>query len=250
MTALFTQTESTASAQLIFAGERFVSLPKVSEMVGRALSCDQPIEMEDVTLTSVLLQRDATSLVLTLAFEGNETVLNMDFRLSDGSTAAAQAELIKLCHRMASQLPITHVTWGPQATRIPRHQFVEALQDKFPNHAPADVDEIAPRRVTSYASRTHWDQQSDTVGRLYGQGPCVREGDKRFDAHIEAYQAYRDEKAAQGLRQAMLADEGSGPALSTALFSNLAVSLGTAASALPGLAHHKDATGRPSQARR
>lgn len=191
MSALFDH-EGMATAKMVFSGERFVSLPRVAEMMQAALQCEEPPRFEDVTLTSILVETCSEALLMGLDLMGDETVMTIGLRLPEGDTRTPGAVLAGVCHYLARNLPIAFVTWGLKGPRIPRTQFVEELADCFAPTSSAMVAQITPRRVSPVAHRAAPEQppRVDIVTHYTSDIPSLREGDVRHDAHIDTYEEY------------------------------------------------------------
>lgn len=180
MTTTYEMQEFSAAAKLVFDGERFVSLPKIADMLGGVLWGSAPLTMEDVSLTSMLLQGTDVAVLLDLSFEGSETVLSLWTKQDNPNAATVAAQMARMCHALARSLPVSVVIWGKNGTRIPRDAYVAALADFVPKPETATVSRISPRGVNGVCRSATPPEQprpgTDT------DGASLRSEHTRYDA--------------------------------------------------------------------
>ncbi len=243
------------TAQVVFHGERFVSLPKVADLATQHLRRNgaSHATVTEASLTGLVIETEVLAVTLDLAFVSGETVLTVGLALPDGTDdAAALADLAALLYPLAQSLPATDVVWAGSDLRIPRDTFLQRLADMFgprdPDPAPA-VSQIAPRRVARKArakapARPVAPACAALLRALPPVAPDARVatandnaplGSRHYNAHVKAYERHMraaflrpaDEAELEALREA----EGIIP--TEARLSTWAVSLSIAVISLP-----------------
>ncbi|MBS0124161.1 hypothetical protein [Thetidibacter halocola] len=182
-------------ARLIFTGERFVSLPRLATLLNDVVSPHRPMRFEEVTLTHLRLRGDRLSLRLDLAFEdgGPEVSVTILHGADD-----PEGTLASLTYALVSRIAVAHIVWPGSALRIPRDQFLESLSDILGAPRKAS-DGVAPRRIARPIDR-HPAQRSrpaarpaadphDRIDRYANAMGGVRATDRRYDAHVMAFEA-------------------------------------------------------------
>ncbi|CUH80057.1 hypothetical protein [Tropicibacter naphthalenivorans] len=179
---------NTTAAQLIFDGERLVSLPNIADLLGADL------RVLEAGLTSLTLTDGALTFDLELAFVAQETLLTLSI-LGNDDVATLQARLAPMLYTLAKTLPIQAVVWGETALRIPAQTLVAGLAASF---EPAEtVTPIAPRRVSGTKPATARPSKADlaqmlpqvnSAARMAAANDNADMGAPQFDAHVKAFE--------------------------------------------------------------
>lgn len=172
-------TNQANTTRLIFDGTQLISLPSVADSLCMMLRANgtNSAKVTDAALTTLQLEADDMGIALSLGFEGDDTVVTIEINVADATQDDMQQRLAKVSYLLASHLPVAAVQWADAPVRIPRAAFVQGLAALFPK---PEERRITPRRV-----------RQSGPSRPRGR---VRAGDKRFDAHVLAYEAMlRDE---------------------------------------------------------
>lgn len=208
---------NTVTAKLVFAGEHFVSLPKVADLLNThlmSLGQTAPTRSE-ASLTGLRITSGQKVFTMDLAFEEGETILTIG--LQDADAPSDMAALAAAVYPIAKTLPAEFVVWADTGVRIPRETFVQGLSVQFDSAVASEeesgkdkVVRIAPRRIkVSREARTSRPLAKpatpDRASSLAATPQTVQlasandnsvMGQHRFDAHVLSFE--------QNLRSTML----------------------------------------------
>lgn len=236
---------ATATAKLVFTGERLVSLPKIADVIGEALRqfTAAPVSVNDVSLTGLAVTSAGITAGVDMAIQNAETVISVTVTQDD---APNMAILARLFFALASALPASHVVWADSALRIPRATFLAGLADTFGTATPAEAGKIAqisPRRIARNAARPTRHRRRPEAAASCEMTPLapttrartVRATDTTYDAHVQAYETFLRSNFLREAEEAELEDVKT-PVSELpieARLSTWAVSLSVATVALP-----------------
>ncbi|WP_425101248.1 hypothetical protein [Tropicibacter sp. S64] len=238
------------TARLVLTGTGFVSVYKLAEKLGEALSrcTGAAFALQDAALTGVTVVSCDHAVQLDLGFEGDETCVSVTVQSADLGTDAAQALLARLVYPMVASFPVAAVVWPGTTLRIPKDAFLTGLGATLAPQAAA-ITAIAPRRVIRTDSTGALRRKAVRIDRGAATEPSLPRdaggnvialpvalpAAQAFDAHVHAFEAHQ---RAQLLRAASKSELqairlAEGIQTPTERLSTWAVSLSVATVALP-----------------
>lgn len=176
----------TAIATFVFEGRPSVALPRMADVLKPHLRAEG-LRVDDVSLNGLRMVAPGLALSLSMAHRAEETVVTLALDLGEADASARMAEL---AYRFARAFEVTSVIWQNTKTAIPRAAFLAGLDTAF---APVPV---APRRIVARRAVTMRPSQ-------------VRDTDRRYDAHVAAFEAHMRDAFLRGATPGEIAGERS-----------------------------------------
>jgi hypothetical protein len=143
-------------AQLLFRGERLLSLSRLADvLMSRMLEDGESgIMLGENILTGQYVVCDAYLAGLDMAFVDGETQIALGISGHPGAEdEVSQARLARLCYALASDTPVQAVIWPGTDIRLPSDQFVANLAPLLEENPSVQAYAPRPRGLRGLTSR-------------------------------------------------------------------------------------------------